>query len=174
VIAAAPLGDGRPSIRGILAALAIWGVTAGGVWFAWRGVRQKAAALVLAGSIAALALTFGSAIPALDAPWIAPRLKGTLFQKMPAGHGPLLIAGYAEPSALIAFGTDTKFGSGADAAKLLADNDHAVAIVGGDQADAFKAALADGHIAIEPLATVEGFNYAKGKHIALTLYRRAP
>ncbi len=138
--AAAPLGDGRPSLRGILAAIAIWAVTAGGSWLAWRCQRRQAASLVLVGSVVALGLTFGMALPALDAPWIAPRLKQALFQKMPAGHGPVLIAGYAEPSALIAFGTDTKFGSGVDAAKLLADNDRAVAIVGGDQADAFKAA----------------------------------
>jgi hypothetical protein len=129
---------------------------------------------VLAGSVVALGLTFGMALPALDAPWIAPRLKEALFQKMPAGHGPLLIAGYAEPSALIAFGTDTRFGSGAEAAKLLGDSDNAVAIVGGDQADAFKAALDAAHVVAEPLGTVTGFNYAKGKHIALTLYRRAP
>ena len=130
--------------------------------------------LVLAGSAVALGLTFGAAIPALEAPWIAPRLKEALFQKLPAGHGPVLIAGYAEPSALIAFGTDTKFGAGGDAARLLAGTDNAVAIVGGDLADAFTAALAEGNVAAVPLATVEGFNYAKGKRIALTLYRRAP
>ena len=77
-------------------------------------------------------------------------------------------------SALIAFGTDTRFGSGAEAAKLLGDGDNAVAIVGGDQADAFKAALDAAHVVVEPLGTVTGFNYAKGKRIALTLYRRAP
>jgi 4-amino-4-deoxy-L-arabinose transferase-like glycosyltransferase len=174
VIAAAPLGDGRPSLRGILAALAIWAVTSGGTWLAWRGQRRQAAGVVLAGSVVALGLTFGMALPALDAPWIAPRLKEALFQKMPAGHGPVLIAGYAEPSALIAFGTDTRFGSGAEAAKLLGDGDNAVAIVGGDQADAFKAALDAAHVVVEPLGTVTGFNYAKGKRIALTLYRRAP
>jgi 4-amino-4-deoxy-L-arabinose transferase-like glycosyltransferase len=174
VIAAAPLGDGRPSFRGILATLAIWAVTAGGAWLGWRGQRRQAAGLVLGGSIVALGLTFGMALPALDAPWIAPRLKEALFQKMPAGHGPVLIAGYAEPSALIAFGTDTKFGSGADAARLLGDSGNGIAIVGGDQADAFKAALDEAHVAVEPLGTVAGFNYAKGKRIALTLYRRAP
>jgi len=174
VIAAAPLGDGRPSIRGILAAIAMWAVTAGGSWFAWRGERRQSATLVLVGSVVALGLTFGAALPALDAPWIAPRLKEALFQKMPAGHGPVLIAGYAEPSALIAFGTDTKFGSGAEAAKLLGDNDKAVAIVGADQADAFKAALDQAHMSAESLGTVSGFNYAKGKRVALTLYRRAP
>jgi 4-amino-4-deoxy-L-arabinose transferase-like glycosyltransferase len=174
VIIAAPLGDGRLSIRGILAAFAIWAVTAGGAWLSWRGDRRQAAGLVLAGSIVALGLTFGMAIPALDAPWIAPRLKEALFQKMPAGHGPVLIAGYAEPSALIAFGTDTKFGSGADAARLLGDSGNAVAIVGGDQADAFKAALDEAHVSAEPLGTVAGFNYAKGKRIVLTLYHRAP
>jgi 4-amino-4-deoxy-L-arabinose transferase-like glycosyltransferase len=174
VIAAAPLGDSRPSIRGILAALAIWAVTAGGTWFGWRGQRRQSAGLVLAGSVVALGLTFGMALPALDAPWIAPRLKEALFQKLPGGHGPVLIAGYAEPSALIAFGTDTRFGNGADAAKLLGDSSNGIAIVGGDQADAFKAALDEAHIAVEPLGTVAGFNYAKGKRIALTLYRRAP
>jgi 4-amino-4-deoxy-L-arabinose transferase-like glycosyltransferase len=174
VIAAAPLGDGRPSIRGIVAAFAIWAVTAGGAWLGWRGQRWQAAGLVLAGSVVALGLTFGAAIPALDAPWIAPRLKETLFQKMPAGHGPVLIAGYAEPSALIAFGTDTRFGNGADAAKLLGESGNAVAIVSDDQADAFKAALDGVHVSAEPLGTVAGFNYAKGKRIALTLYRRAP
>jgi 4-amino-4-deoxy-L-arabinose transferase-like glycosyltransferase len=174
VIAAAPLGDGRPSIRGAVAALAIWGLAAGGAWYAWRGSGRRSGALVLGGSLVALGLTFGAAIPALDAPWIAPRLKDALFRKMPAGHGPVLVAGYAEPSTLIAFGTDLKFGSGGDAARLLAGADNAVAIVGGDQVDGFKAALADAHVAAEPMATVEGFNYAKGKRIALTLYRRAP
>jgi 4-amino-4-deoxy-L-arabinose transferase-like glycosyltransferase len=173
VIAAAPLGDGRPSIRGIAAALAIWAVTAGGAWYAWKGDRRRAGGLVLISTIVAWGLTFGAAIPALEAPWIAPRLKAALFEKLPAGHGPVLIAGYSEPSALIALGTATQFGSGADAARLLADDAGAVAIVGGDQADAFTAAAADAHIATEPLTAVSGFNYAKGKRITLTLYRRA-
>jgi len=174
VIAAAPLGDGRLSIRGIVAALAIWAVTAGGAWFGWRGQRRQAAALVLIGSVVVLGLTFGAAIPALDAPWIAPRLKEALFEKLPAGHGPLLIAGYSEPSALIALGTDTKFGGGADAAQLLAGSGNAIAIVGADQADAFEAGLDEAKVSAESLGTVSGFNYAKGKRVALTLYRRAP
>jgi 4-amino-4-deoxy-L-arabinose transferase-like glycosyltransferase len=174
VVAAAPLGDGTLSIRGLLAALAIWAIAAGGAWFTWRGARRGAALVVLAGAVVALGLTFGAAIPALEAPWIAPRLKEALFRKLPSGHGPVLIAGYAEPSALIAFGSQTRFGTGADAAKLLAGIDNAIVIVGGDQANAFQAALADGHVAAEPLATVDGFNYAKGKRVALTLYRRAP
>ena len=122
----------------------------------------------------ALGLTFGAAIPALDAPWIAPRLNEAVFEKLPAGHGVVLIAGYAEPSALIAFGTDTRFGGGGDAAKLLSGSDNGIAIVGADQADAFKAGLDDAHVSAESLGTVTGFNYAKGKRVALTLYRRAP
>ncbi|MDB5394977.1 MAG: glycosyl transferase [Rhodospirillales bacterium] len=172
VIAAAPLGDGRPSIRGILAALAIWAITAGGTWFVWRGERRRAAVLVLTSAIVAWGITFGAAIPALDAPWIAPRLKAALFEKLPAGHGPVLIAGYSEPSALIALGTDTQFGSGGDAARLLAGTDNAVAIVSADQADAFLVGVADAHLTIEPLGSVAGFNYAKGKRVTLTLYRR--
>ena len=174
VIAAAPLGDGRPSIRGIAAALVIWAMTGGGAWFGWRGQRRQAAVLVLISATIGWGITFGAAIPALEAPWIAPRLKDALFEKLPAGHGPVLVAGYSEPSALIALGTATQFGSGADAATLLAGTDNAVAIVGGDQSEGFLAAAAAANVAIEPLGAVAGFNYAKGKRVTLTLYRRKP
>ena len=173
VAAAAPLGDGRLSLRGMLAAFAIWAVTAGGAWLTWRGEKRRAAFLVPVAAVVAWGATFGAALPALDAPWIAPRLKATLFEKLPTGHGPVLIAGYSEPSALLALGTDTRFGGGGDAAALLAETSNAVAIVGTDQADAFAAAIAERRIAAEPLGSVVGFNYAKGKSVALTLYRRA-
>ena len=173
VAAAAPLGDGKLSIRGLGAGLAIWAVTAIGAWFAFRARQRRAAITVLIGAAVAWGLTFGAAIPALDAPWIAPRLKFAVFQKLPAGHGPVLIAGYSEPSALIAFGTGTKFGSGGDAAKLLTDSNDAVAIVSDDQGDAFKAGVADAHLTVEPLGSVAGFNYAKGKRISFTIYHRS-
>jgi 4-amino-4-deoxy-L-arabinose transferase-like glycosyltransferase len=174
VIAAAPLGDGRLSIRGIAAAILLWALTAGGSWAAWRGESGRAALITLPAAILAWGITFGAAMPALDAPWIAPRLHDALFRKMPAGYGPVMIAGYAEPSAVIAFGTDVRFGGGAEAARLLNDTPDAVAIVSADQADAFKSAVADAHLTVEPLDTVTGFNYAKGKRITLTLYRRVP
>ena len=63
---------------------------------------------------------------------------------------------------------------GADAAALLADDPTAVAVVAGDQAAGFSAALDARHVGAEALGTVDGFNYAKGKRIALTLWRRAP
>jgi 4-amino-4-deoxy-L-arabinose transferase-like glycosyltransferase len=172
-IAAAPLGDGRPSMRGIAAAAAIWAATAGIAWFAWRGARARTVAVTLVGAVLAWGLVFGGALPALDAPWIAPRLKEALFEKLPAGHGPVLIAGYGEPSAVLAFGTATRFGQGGDAAALLRDDASAIAIVSDDQAPAFDAALADSHVAVQALGAVEGFNYAKGKRIRLTLYRRS-
>jgi 4-amino-4-deoxy-L-arabinose transferase-like glycosyltransferase len=174
VIAAAPLGDGRLSIRGFGAGIVLWALTAAGAHFAWRGERGKAAFAALPMAILAWGLTFGAALPALDAPWIAPRLAAALYRKMPAGHGPIMIAGYAEPSAVIAFGTNVRFGSGADAAKLLGDTADAIAIVSGDQAETFKTAIDDAHVMIEPIDTVAGFNYAKGKRITLTLYRRIP
>jgi 4-amino-4-deoxy-L-arabinose transferase-like glycosyltransferase len=174
VIAAAPLGDGRLSFRGLCAGILLWAMTAAGAHFAWRGERGKAALAVLPLAILAWGLTFGAALPALEAPWIAPRLAEALYHKMPAGHGPVMIAGYAEPSAVITFGTNVRFGTGADAAKLLADTGDAVAIVGDDQAEAFKTAIGDAHVMIEPIDSVAGFNYAKGKRISLTLYRRTP
>jgi 4-amino-4-deoxy-L-arabinose transferase-like glycosyltransferase len=172
VIAAAPLGDGRLSIRGIAAGLTLWAVAGGGAWTLWRGERGRALAITLAGAALAWSLVFGAALPALDAPWIAPRLKEALFEKMPTGHGPILIAGYNEPSAVIALGTATRFGGGADAARLLATDPNGVAIVSGDQTDGFNAGLAASHTDVETLGSVTGFNYAKGKRVVLTIWRR--
>jgi 4-amino-4-deoxy-L-arabinose transferase-like glycosyltransferase len=174
IVAAAPLGDGRLSIRGIGAGLALWVVVAGVAWTMWRGERSRALAIALGGAVVAWSLAFGAALPALESPWIAPRLKEALFEKMPAGHGPILIAGYAEPSALIALGSATRFGSGGDAANLLAAEPEAIAIVSQDQADGFNAGLAQNHIGVETLGVVSGFNYAKGKRVVLTVWRKAP
>jgi len=174
VVAAAPLGDGRLSIRGILASTAIWTLTAGGAWLYWQGKRRQAATLAIALAVVVWGAVFGAALPALDSPWIASRLKTALFQRLPAGHGPVLIAGYSEPSAVLSLGTDTRFGNGGDAADLLDDTANAVAIVSEDQAAAFSARVVERHIAVEPLGTVAGFNYAKGKRVSLNLYRRLP
>jgi hypothetical protein len=153
--------------------LTLWAVAGGGAWTLWRGERGRALAITLAGAALAWSLVFGAALPALDAPWIAPRLKEALYEKMPTGHGPILIAGYNEPSAVIALGTATRFGVGADAARLLATDPNGVAIVSGDQTDGFNAGLAAGHTDVETLGSVTGFNYAKGKRVVLTIWRRA-
>jgi 4-amino-4-deoxy-L-arabinose transferase-like glycosyltransferase len=176
--AAAPLGDGRPSVRGIVAALLAWGLTGAVTWLMWRNTnlrrdRRRALAAACVGAVIVWGAIFGAALPALDAPWLAPRVKELVFEKLPAGHGPVEFAGYREPSAVIAFGTDTRFGEGADAARLLADTDGAVAIVSEDQLPPFDAALADAHVTVESLGVVSGFNYAKGKRTRLTIYRRA-
>jgi 4-amino-4-deoxy-L-arabinose transferase-like glycosyltransferase len=174
VVAAAPLGDHHVSLAGAAAALALWVTAAGGAWVLWRGDALRAASVTIGGAVVAWSLVFGAALPTLEAPWIAPRIKTILFDRMPAGHGPVMIAGYSEPSAMIALGTGTRFGSGADAAALLADDPTAVAVVAGDQAAGFSAALEARHVGAEALGTVDGFNYAKGRRIALTLWRRAP
>ena len=177
--AAAPFGDGRPSIRGILAALALWALTGAGVWLLWRGTNPREARLrtlaaTLVGAIIAWGFCFGAALPALEAPWVAPRVKEAIFEKLPAGHGPVEFAGYREPSAVIAFGTGTRFGDGGDAARLLAAEVGAVAIVSEDELASFNAGLTQNHLATETLAVVSGFNYAKGKRVRLTIYRRQP
>jgi 4-amino-4-deoxy-L-arabinose transferase-like glycosyltransferase len=173
IVAAGPLGDGRFSIWGTLAAVIVWALTAAGAVTCWRGWRGRSVAISLAGSVAAYGLIFSLALPTLDAPWVAPRLEKLLTQKLPGGHGPVLIAGYGEPSAVIALGTDIRFGNGADAARFIADNKTAIAIVERDQAQAFDAGLIEAHIDVETLGSVAGFNYAKGKRVTLTIWRVA-
>ena len=93
---------------------------------------------------------------------------------MPSGHGPVIIAGFAEPSAVIALGTGVKLGSGTDAADLLAADPDAVAIVEADQMGAFSARLGDTRTMVDAIAKIDGYNYAKGKRVTLTIYRKAP
>jgi 4-amino-4-deoxy-L-arabinose transferase-like glycosyltransferase len=173
VIAAAPLGDGRLSIRGIVAGIAIWALTVACAWLVHRGERLRAAGAALLGAVVAWGLVFAAALPALDAPWIAPRLEETLFEKLPSGHGPVIIAGYSEPSALIAFGTRTKFGGGAEAADFLVANPDGIAIVDADQKGAFYTRLGDTRTMVERIGAVDGYNYAKGKRVTLAIYRKA-
>ena len=85
----------------------------------------------------------------------------------------MLIAGYAEPSAVIAFGTGVRFGGGTEAADLLAGDPTGIAIVSDEQKAAFEARLSETGAKAEAIGRVEGFNYAKGKRITLTLYKRA-
>jgi len=172
-LAAAPLGDGRLSAGGIVAAFALWGTTGLVALLCGRGDRVRAVAAAMVGATLGWGLVFGAALPALKAPWVAPRLKEALFEKLPAGHGPILIAGYGEPSAVIAFGSDLRFGSGEDAARLVAERKDAVVIVGQDQAASFNAGLSETHTGVETLGSVSGFNYANGKRVRLTLWRNA-
>jgi len=173
LIVAAPLGDHRPSIRGILAGLAILGLATGVAWLMRRGERLRAAAAMFVGAALIWGLVFGAALPALEAPWIAPRLKEALFEALPTGHGPIFIAGYAEPSATVAFGTATKFGSGSDAADFLTTHPDGIAIVEADQKGAFYSRLGDAAATLQKIVTVDGYNYAKGKRVSLAIYRKA-
>ena len=170
--ALAPLADGRLSIRGLTTAAILWALTAGGAWLMWRGAVLRAAMLTLPGAAIAWGLLFHAALPALDAPWIAQRLKQAIAEKQLKASDAIAIAGFAEPSARIAFGTATRFVSGPEAANLLAQDSAAVIIVGGDQQAAFDSAIAQAGVAVESVATVGGYNYAKGKRITLNIYRR--
>jgi 4-amino-4-deoxy-L-arabinose transferase-like glycosyltransferase len=174
VVAAAPLADGRLSLGGILAGLAIWVLTAGAGRSAWRGGWTGSVAVCLIGAIFVWGLVFGAALPALRAPWIAPALKEALFDALPTGHGPVLIAGFGEPSAVLDLGTATRFGEGKDAAEFLRSEPGAIVIVGDDQRPAFDTAVRERMLDIQALTTVEGFNYAKGRRARLTIFRRAP
>lgn len=173
LIAAAPVADGRLSFGGLLAGLAVWAATAGLALLRRREARIATVAAAASTMILAWGLAFGMALPALDAPWVAPRLKEVLFRAMPAGHGPVFLAGYAEPSAVIALGTGTRFGQGADAAAALEQEPGTIAVVSDDQKTAFDTELGARHLTVATIGDVHGFNYSKGKRVHLTIVRRA-
>jgi len=132
-----------------------------------------------AGLLAALALGVGAHLAligltcSLTALWPSARVAARLVQdrldpRNGVTTGPVALVGYAEPSLVFALGS-AELDNAADGADSVSDGQPA--IVEQRQDPAFRAALAAGHIAAQPVETVRGFDYSLGKPVALTIWR---
>ncbi|MBO1075218.1 glycosyltransferase family 39 protein [Roseomonas marmotae] len=159
--------------------LALLGIPAAAL-FLWvvlaeirRGALARAglAAAFLAIPIYAVAL--GGVLPRLTAPWVAPRMAALLAERAP-GLPPAQfgVAGYHEPSQLFATGTGTVLlRNGAAAAAFLAEAPGRFAAVGDRDLAAFQAAARELGLVPQEEGMVEGYNYTRGRHIVLRLFR---
>jgi 4-amino-4-deoxy-L-arabinose transferase-like glycosyltransferase len=140
-----------------------------------RGALARAglAAAILAIPLYAVAL--GGVLPRLSAPWVAPRVAALLAVRAP-GLPPSQfgVAGYHEPSQLFATGTGTVLlRNGAAAAAFLAGAPGRFAAVGDRDLAAFQAEAGRLGLAAQEEGSVGGFNYTRGRHIVLRLFRAA-
>ncbi len=114
-------------------------------------------------------------LPRLGALWIAPRVEATLRDDWPgwnAGGRGLAAVGFAEPSLMFLAGTQVRWLSAADAAAAWARGGLDAILVARPDRPAFEAALAREHASARSVATVDGYNYSRGRVVDLTLYLR--
>lgn len=134
------------------------------LWFVFKGDPARAVGAAVVGALLTVAGLTEVAGPRLDALWIS----RAVDRAVPAGV-PVAASGYHEPSLVFLRGTDTRLVDGANAARFLTEVPGGVAVVESAQEGAFLAAL-EGR-SPERFATVQGWNYSRGRAATLGLWR---
>ena len=133
----------------------------------WSLAAMTAAALVF------YPVLLAGAGPRLDQLWTTQRLAAETKRHWVQGDPPPVLAGYDEPSMLFALGADLGLSDGKGAAQIAARNG-GLALVEMQERGPFLARLAELQADAVALATLDGFNYSRGKKVAITLYRVTP
>ncbi len=120
-------------------------------------------------------LTFAVVAPSLDRLWIARALQPVIAKAGSCETGPLVTAGFSEPSMVFVHGTETRLSDASGALDTLAENPIcAVAVVERRQQDDFLAGAEALGLTVEAAGEVHGLNYSRGRDIDITVYRVAP
>ena len=169
VVVAAPvmLGEGFAlmSIPSALAILLLGGATA---FLAMQG-RMRATALAgLVLAVSSFQVIFEGVLPHLDRMFVS-RAAAELVAIRPH-HGPVVVAGYAEPSLVFLLGTDTVLSNGTSAAINLTKGPAYLSLVSDREETEFQAAAAKALVKPVVVGVVKGFNYSRGKPVTLTAY----
>jgi hypothetical protein len=170
------IADGR------ISPVAILGVPVGGAiaWAALRALRagQPARAGLLAVLLAVPLnwIILQGVLPRLTAPWISPRLAELVRQAQPTMVPERFgVVGYHEPSLLFALGGGIRLlQDGPEAARFLAEGADRLVAVADRQEGAFRAEAARLGLLPQERGTLAGFNYSRGRRVAITLYGVAP
>lgn len=134
------------------------------------GQRPGAAMLALGAALVLLPGLSAGAGPRLDRIWMTTRLAAQVRHDTRPGDPPPVLAGYQEPSMLFALGADLGLSDGAGAAEMVA-RDGGLALIEAGEKGPFLARLAEKEVDATPLQTVTGFNYSRGRPVAVTIYR---
>jgi 4-amino-4-deoxy-L-arabinose transferase-like glycosyltransferase len=175
-VAALPgLVDHRPITTGWVAtvmaplALVLLALVIAGLW-CWRRRERRAAALALAAFAVWYGVAFQGVLPGVDGLWLSRQAALEVAAARPCATTTLATADYSEPSLVFLVGTGTRTGGGDTAADhLRADPACALALVDSRAEPLFRHTLAG--LAVHPVASIQGFNYSRGRRQTLTLYR---
>lgn len=103
---------------------------------------------------------------------LSPRLKAVVEA---IEEGPVTIGstGYAEPSLVFLFGTDTKLASADKVARALVSKEIDIALIEHSQREKFVQELLANDTVFENPASVTGYNYSKGDPLTIHIFRLA-
>ncbi|CAA7620216.1 Glycosyl transferase, family 39 [Magnetospirillum sp. LM-5] len=135
---------------------------------AWKGRLPEAALALGLTALATYPVLFQGVLPSLDRMFLS---RGAAqMVKLVGSDGPVVSAGFSEPSLVFWLGTETKLADGSAAAAHLAANRRALAVVEDKQEAGFLGRAAELGLVIEEFGRIDGFNYSRGKRAALTVY----
>ncbi len=169
-VVAAPIvvGDGLSAWSLIPAVLAFATVVVS-IRYLWHGAPLRASLSALGLGALTLASTLLLVVPLASQLWISERLAEAVRVIDTDRARPVVIAGFAEPSAVFLLGTATELSaSGAAAAAFLADHDNAIAVIDAAELPSFEGAIQGVPPAV--VGRVMGLNYSKGRPIDLTVH----
>ncbi|MEM9107825.1 MAG: glycosyltransferase family 39 protein, partial [Pseudomonadota bacterium] len=133
-------------------------------------VQRVAVAMVTA--TAAYGLMFALILPSIDQIWVSRQIADRFNEQKVCEDAVLASVTYHEPSLVFLTGTKTLLaGPGSAADHLLSDPECAMAAVPDEDAPAFRTALTAAGATAESGELISGFNYSRGKQIAVRLYR---
>ncbi len=167
VIAPLKYGEGFAWMS-IPSALAIAGTGLLTTVLALRGRMRGAAMALVVTAATAFPVVFEGVLPQLDSLFVS-RAAAALVAERPH-RGPVVVAGYAEPSLVFLLGTDTVLTDGANAAVNLTKGPAYLSLVADREERDFLAAAAANNIRPVVVGMVKGFNYSRGKPVTLTAY----
>jgi 4-amino-4-deoxy-L-arabinose transferase-like glycosyltransferase len=167
--------DGRLdpwAFAGSLGALAVVGV---GIWFVRAGRMRALLAALPVCALALYAPVWQGVIPSIEALSLSPRIAAAVAALKPCPDTVLAAAGYTEPSLVFLTSRKTRLGSGGQAAEHLLERPAcALAAVTKTERPAFETRLAKAGKAAQLLASLDGFNYSRGRRVSIGIYRLAP
>lgn len=168
--------DKRVSWWGVLAALAVLGMSIP----AWRAYRQermvRACGIVLLGSMLIFPVILGRGLPELRGFWVSRAVNQTvasLRQEHPDLDGVIVSVGFHEPSLVFLLGTPTRLTNHLEAASHLLEHPNAMALIESRSNERFQQALDDLELTVERLAVVRAFNYSKGQWVTIVFFANA-
>ena len=136
----------------------------------WLACCQQRPTLALAAMPLVSAALLGWELPQATPLWLAPRVEHALVAAGLADR-PLAAVGFHEPSLMFLAGTQTVLSAtGADGAQSLASGAAGSAAVAARDDMAFRAEAARLGLRLRRLASLNGFNYSRGRETDMTLY----
>ncbi|MCC6918418.1 MAG: glycosyltransferase family 39 protein [Alphaproteobacteria bacterium] len=134
----------------------------------WSRVLPAAAVL----AAVTCGIVFQRTLPSSEDLLVSPRLAAAAEAAGYRPGLPITAAGYTEPSLVFLTATDIRLAAdGADAAAFVAGHPGAFALIEQKEQPAFDRALASAGIAVDPIGTVAGFNYSRGRKVTIALFR---